>query len=145
MAEGEAPAAAYDWVQNDSEVLVKVPVPESLRRGDVQLKVRKTHLQLSVSGAEICSGELAKEVDPEETSWSFESEGGVRLLVVNLQKVNRSALKSGRQWPCLWSKDVSAVAQKLVDESLASAAGPGTTAATTAGTASAEAAASTTG
>merc|ERR1711933_465439 len=72
-----------------------------------------------MGGHEACAGELAKEEDPEESSWSFESEAGIRYMVASLVKVNRTALKSAKVWPCLWKRDVGNVAQRAVDESLA--------------------------
>merc|ERR1719458_388194 len=71
---------------------------------------------------EVCNGSLVKEVDPEESTWCLESGGGKqRVLVVTLHKVNRAALKSAREWPCLLEADLKAVAQAIVDESVGKA------------------------
>mmetsp|Transcript_111098 Transcript_111098/g.313428 ORF Transcript_111098/g.313428 Transcript_111098/m.313428 type:complete len:110 (-) Transcript_111098:324-653(-) len=95
----------YTWSQSEADVTIKVPVPGSSRREDVQFKVLKGQLKLTVAGDEVCCGELAKEVDPEECSWVFERDGESCTVVVSLHKVNRTALKSARHWPSLWKED----------------------------------------
>eukprot|EP00929_Paragymnodinium_shiwhaense_P015254 TRINITY_DN123314_c0_g1_i1.p1 TRINITY_DN123314_c0_g1~~TRINITY_DN123314_c0_g1_i1.p1 ORF type:complete len:160 (+),score=50.57 TRINITY_DN123314_c0_g1_i1:64-480(+) len=104
-------AAAYTWTQNFEEVVITVPVSDAVTPADVKFKVMnrgdvRYSLELAIQGTEICSGELAKFVDPEECSWTLEKQGGRRVLVVTLQKVNRTAYKKAREWPCLWAKDV---------------------------------------
>merc|ERR1711953_767870 len=103
------------------EVILKLKVHASLKRSDVVLKVKADHLRLAISGEEIYNGELAKEVDPEESSWSFETDGTERVLLVSLAKVQRSALKSAWEWPCIWKSEVASVAQNIVNETVAAA------------------------
>eukprot|EP00931_Biecheleriopsis_adriatica_P027381 TRINITY_DN16485_c0_g1_i1.p1 TRINITY_DN16485_c0_g1~~TRINITY_DN16485_c0_g1_i1.p1 ORF type:complete len:115 (-),score=32.55 TRINITY_DN16485_c0_g1_i1:23-367(-) len=98
---------AYKWVQSDIDITLTVPVAESLKREEVCCKVLRYNLNLEIAGREICSGELAREVDPEESSWTLETEAGQRCLMLVLAKVRpKSALKSARQWPCLWKQDL---------------------------------------
>mmetsp|Transcript_45902 Transcript_45902/g.132412 ORF Transcript_45902/g.132412 Transcript_45902/m.132412 type:complete len:95 (-) Transcript_45902:58-342(-) len=92
-------------MQNPEEVIVKLPIANSVVKGDVQLLVKPDRLRLAVAGKPICDRALAKEVDPEEVSWMFETDGGCRELVVTLPKVNRTALKKARDWPCLWADE----------------------------------------
>eukprot|EP00435_Cladocopium_sp_Y103_P063185 s737_g24.t1 len=69
-------------------------------------RVLRDALSVSVRGEEVCDAQLVREVDPEESSWVLDNEGGRRLMIITLQKVRpNSALKSARQWPCLWKAD----------------------------------------
>jgi len=120
---------AYTWEQNHDSVIIKVQIPESTTKSDVKIKVKAFSLHVVVAGNEVCSGELAKEVDPEEMSWIFETRNGIRYLIIDLPKVNRTAMKKARIWPCLWKDEISAVAQQVVDESLAGASAATTDAA----------------
>mmetsp|Transcript_34610 Transcript_34610/g.73712 ORF Transcript_34610/g.73712 Transcript_34610/m.73712 type:complete len:125 (+) Transcript_34610:95-469(+) len=96
-----------EWMQNFEEVVLRTPVVSEVGRGDVSLKVKPQDLFLKVSGKEICSGQLFKEVDPEEASWAFDTKDGQRYLVVTLQKINRTAMKSARTWESLWMPTIT--------------------------------------
>eukprot|EP00913_Durusdinium_trenchii_P006631 g6230.t1 len=100
--------AEIKWTQSEEDITLKVAVDASTKKEDVKFKVLRESLELSVAGTLICQGDLAREVDPEESSWILDNEAGARLLVVTLQKIRpKSALKSARQWPCLWKADVA--------------------------------------
>eukprot|EP00420_Gonyaulax_spinifera_P020511 CAMPEP_0197902950 /NCGR_PEP_ID=MMETSP1439-20131203/54751_1 /TAXON_ID=66791 /ORGANISM="Gonyaulax spinifera, Strain CCMP409" /LENGTH=146 /DNA_ID=CAMNT_0043524031 /DNA_START=86 /DNA_END=523 /DNA_ORIENTATION=+ len=107
---------AYTWTQNFGEVYVKVRVPTDLTKAGVEFKVQPRHLRLTIAKEVVLDGELTKDVDPEESTWTLETEDGVRYVLVTMTKVNKTALKSNREWPCLWSKDVGSVAQQIVNE-----------------------------
>eukprot|EP00930_Biecheleria_cincta_P102814 TRINITY_DN94645_c0_g1_i1.p1 TRINITY_DN94645_c0_g1~~TRINITY_DN94645_c0_g1_i1.p1 ORF type:complete len:135 (-),score=23.46 TRINITY_DN94645_c0_g1_i1:250-603(-) len=97
----------YTWSQSELDITMSVPVPDSLRRDEVHCKVLPRSVSLEIQGMIICSGELAREVDPDESSWTIETEAGQRLVLLSLTKVRpKSALKSARQWPCLWKSDL---------------------------------------
>mmetsp|Transcript_58803 Transcript_58803/g.127209 ORF Transcript_58803/g.127209 Transcript_58803/m.127209 type:complete len:94 (-) Transcript_58803:70-351(-) len=86
------------------EVILEVLAPTEVTRADIGCRIQRTHLRLAVAGQVICDGELARPVDPEESSWNFESSAGKRQIVVTLAKVRpNSALKSAREWPQLWA------------------------------------------
>lgn len=80
--------------------------PET-KKEDVKFKALPDALHLSVAGETLLQGKtLARDVDPDESGWIFENEGGQRLIIITLQKVRpKSALKSARQWPSLWKED----------------------------------------
>uniref|UniRef100_A0A7S0ZMI4 CS domain-containing protein n=1 Tax=Noctiluca scintillans TaxID=2966 RepID=A0A7S0ZMI4_NOCSC len=93
--------SSFTWEQNPGEVILKIDVAADVTKTDVKFKIEPTNITLIVAGVEVCMGALAKEVDPDESSWNFETSNGTRHLVVTLHKVNRTAMKSNREWPSL--------------------------------------------
>ncbi|CAL1160742.1 unnamed protein product [Cladocopium goreaui] len=94
------------WSQSEEDITLRVLVDTETKKEDVKFKVLRDTLSVSIRGEEICDAQLVREVDPEESSWVLDNEGGQRLMIITLQKVRpKSALKSARQWPCLWKAD----------------------------------------
>lgn len=96
-------AEQFSWSQTGEDVTVTVPLAAKTKRADIKVKVQPFQLSIVVGGLEICSGRLAKEVEPEESSWTLEGGGEKRCLAVCMAKKQQ---KSSVLWPCLWKKDI---------------------------------------
>lgn len=102
----EASEAKFEWSQNDSEVVVKVPT----EAGKDKLKVIFTsaELSISISGQSVLKKELSGKVVPDDSYWSFEGTGADRNLVVTLCK------KKSGSWRALSKDEESALPEKSV-------------------------------
>mmetsp|Transcript_46993 Transcript_46993/g.119879 ORF Transcript_46993/g.119879 Transcript_46993/m.119879 type:complete len:486 (-) Transcript_46993:396-1853(-) len=87
-----SPGFKPTWSQSTNEVLIKLPIPEEVRGGDVALEVHPKRLSLAVRGEPALAGffdEKTKEamVDPDGCFWSIETDGeSGRVVVVTLEK-----------------------------------------------------------
>lgn len=67
LPHGHAQAPGYNptWTQNTEEVLLRVPVDQSIKGRDVQFEAHPKRLQLQVKGEDVVSGSLsgAGEID----------------------------------------------------------------------------------
>jgi len=81
---GEMPGGTYTWRQTKAEVEVRIPVEKSTKA--VELKTKDHWIDLSVEGKTVFSGKLGGKCKGSESFWQFETEGGQRLLLIQMVK-----------------------------------------------------------
>ena len=86
-----ADCGSYRWEQNEEEVTIKVRVPAGTKSKAVALKVKSEALTLVVLGETILDGALHKMVAPDDCTFTLEDVADGRMVVVTLQKLQRTA------------------------------------------------------
>ena len=76
-------ALPYLWRQELGDLDVTVPVPKGTRGKDLDIKIQKKFLSVSLKGKEkILEGELAKDIKVEDSTWTI---GNLLLLYLRFQ------------------------------------------------------------
>lgn len=89
----------YSWTQTDAEVIVKVKVPAGTKSKAVSLDVSSKKLKLKVLGDTILDGELHRNVQPDDCTFTLEDHEDGRLVVVILEKMQKTS--SNGHWKCV--------------------------------------------
>lgn len=90
-AEVEKP---YRVVDDKLRHVVAMPISDDIKGRDIECKITKTCLLLSVNGKRIIDGEMWGEVIPDDCSWEIDGfENDDRCIVIRLQK------RSKEDWP----------------------------------------------
>mmetsp|Transcript_77616 Transcript_77616/g.180009 ORF Transcript_77616/g.180009 Transcript_77616/m.180009 type:complete len:280 (+) Transcript_77616:46-885(+) len=80
----------YSWTNGGDEsedVKVFVPIEDTVKSKDCDVKITKKTLRLGLKGQEpIVEDSLWKECDPEESSWEIGKEDGRRCIIVSIFK-----------------------------------------------------------
>eukprot|EP00435_Cladocopium_sp_Y103_P039784 s331_g10.t1 len=87
-------AGKYEWSsgEDDSEeIKVFVPIEDSVKAKDCDVKITKKALKVGLKGQEpVIDDTLWKEVDPEESNWELEKDSkGTRCIVISLLKKSK--------------------------------------------------------
>jgi hypothetical protein len=91
----EQSSLPYTWKQTLTEVTMNVPVPQGTRAKDAAVSLKRKTISIGLKGQEaIVAGDLAKDINVDESTWTIEDQNNV--LVV-LEKAN------GQEW---WSNVV---------------------------------------
>ncbi|KAG8339224.1 putative nuclear movement protein [Trypanosoma vivax] len=86
----------YSFGQSDSEVVVKVPLPENVTSKMLVVNIAACELTVGIKGHKpIISGNLYKPIKSSESTWCVEDK---RMLIVTLIKTN---LQYEEWWPCV--------------------------------------------
>ena len=94
-----ADCGRYRWGQSEQEVTVKVHVPAGTKSKAVKLDVATAKLKLAVLGETILDGALHEKVVPDECTFTLEDEGDGRVVVVTLQKAQKTS--ASKHWKCV--------------------------------------------
>jgi len=76
----------YSWDQSKNDVYLFLPVNETTTGKDIYMKLRSDHILVKCSDAIIFNETVAHDVDPYDTTWSFEEKGGQRQLMIQMEK-----------------------------------------------------------
>ncbi|CAE8616264.1 unnamed protein product, partial [Polarella glacialis] len=88
-------AGSYYWSSGSGddeseEVKVFIPIEDSIKAKDVDIKIGAKLLKAGLKGQEaIIDDALWKEVDPEESSWEINKDEGKRCIVLTLMKKSK--------------------------------------------------------
>eukprot|EP00775_Hariotina_reticulata_P008549 gene8549-8732_t len=103
--QGQADGTAVTWSQNTDEVLIKVPVANSVRGKDVHFEVHPTRLQLDVDGHRLLQGGLtdAGSIKCDDCFWVLETDdaSGDKYVLITLTK----AMMGYESWAALLEED----------------------------------------
>lgn len=86
-------ALPYLWRQELGDLDVTVPVPKGTRGKDLDIKIQKKFLSVSLKGKEkILEGELAKDIKVEDSTWTI---GTWPFLYWNLKHADMTIPRRG--------------------------------------------------
>ena len=97
----------YSWTQTDDEVIVKVKVPAGTKSKAVKLDVHSKTLKLEVLGDKILDGSLYKNVDADECTFTIEDDGDGRIVIVTLQKLQKTSANAHWKCVCIGEPEIS--------------------------------------
>ena len=80
----------WKWTQNSIEVYVYLPVEDSVRLRDIEVKIEPRRIAVDVCGSPMIAGELEAEVAPDECMWEINDDDGDRKLYIVLWKTLRA-------------------------------------------------------
>ncbi|KAI8073230.1 HSP20-like chaperone [Gongronella butleri] len=87
--DAEQAALPYKWKQTLQDVDVVIPVPAGTRGRDLEVVLKKKSIKVALKGqAPILEGELCKEIQVDESTWSLQDQKEVE---VHLEKQNQMA------------------------------------------------------
>lgn len=99
----------YIWTQTLNELTVTVPVPDGTRGRDLDIRIAKQHLKVtlrrgnnSATNVDIVNAPLHKTVIVDESFWTVED--GNRVVIL-LQKLTDSGGGVGEWWSCVCQGD----------------------------------------
>jgi hypothetical protein len=81
---GEIPGGTYTWRQTKAEVEVRIPMEQATKA--VELKTKEQWIDLTIEGKPVFSGKLGGKCKGNESFWQFETEGGKRMLLIQMVK-----------------------------------------------------------
>ena len=81
---------SWKWTQNSIELYVYLPVEDSVRLRDVEVKIEPRRITVGVHGSPMIAGELEAEVAPDECMWEINDDDGDRKLYIVLWKTLRA-------------------------------------------------------
>lgn len=87
-------AGKYSWskgsgddADDSQDIRVVVPIEETIKAKDCDIKITKKTLKVGIKGQEpIIDDALWKECDPEESNWEIDRDGGKRCIILTLHK-----------------------------------------------------------
>ncbi|OZJ05226.1 hypothetical protein BZG36_02318 [Bifiguratus adelaidae] len=83
----EQAALPYQWKQTLQDVDVSIPVPKGTRAKDLVVSIKRKALKVGLKAQEpIIDGELCKDVQVDDSTWTLEDQSTV---LVHLEKVNQ--------------------------------------------------------
>lgn len=91
----------YRWEQNDTEVILFVPIDEDVNKKTIQWELETKKISLKIKGQPILEGVTWRKINTEDSLWSFDNDEktGERLFIWTLVKLKPT---SGRQhWKCV--------------------------------------------
>mmetsp|Transcript_35591 Transcript_35591/g.83186 ORF Transcript_35591/g.83186 Transcript_35591/m.83186 type:complete len:972 (+) Transcript_35591:110-3025(+) len=98
--------AGYEWSQSDSEITIKVPLPEGVGKEKVKVKYEAAHVLISIAGSKVIDDDLHAKIDVDDSYWQLESaSGGGKQVVVTLCK------KKAVQWKVFLKSDEASLPQ----------------------------------
>jgi len=80
----EYEARGYTWRAHGDEVVITVPLPEIVKKHDVEVECEKQSLRVALLGNVVCEGTLFQEVEKDEMTYTLSS--GVLEILLTMKK-----------------------------------------------------------
>ncbi|KAK3077180.1 hypothetical protein LTS18_011008, partial [Coniosporium uncinatum] len=88
--EAEQATLPYKWTQTIKDVDVVVPITGNYKGRDLEVKLSKQALKVSIKGQEpIIDGQLPHTIHVDESTWTLETVPSGKEIVIHLDKVNQ--------------------------------------------------------